>query len=534
MRLATSNLFIFGREISSASGRYMVTIFVSVSKPAPSWVTSLATIMSADFRASLPRAFSATLFVSAAKPTTTRWPFSLPSSARMSGVGSKVSVNPPSSRFIFVFGGPSWPIIGNRRRHHHDVRFRRAFTHRLMHLFSRPHRHPVRTFRNFQIRRPANKNYPRAAPLRRFRQRISHLPRRAVGQKTYRVDILTSRPSGDQNRLPVQIVPQSQHVPNFQHNRVRRRQPPCADHPARQISFVRRDDMNAARAQRRQIFLRRRVLPHIHVHRGSDHDRRLRSQIKCGKKIPSQPLRKFRQAVSSRRRDQQQIDALRHRNMLNRAFDVRRRSILRAKNFGDDFLPGQCSKGKRGDEFLGRAGHHGLHVQLFLLQAPHQFGGFVRRHSSGDPQRDFHAALAATYAFRFFSSLSSASSIRFGASYSSSPFCSSSSAMRVVFRDFGLSTIARPPINNWRARRATTTTYANWLSGASLRCAICKSASKRLQNFANAVFVSGYPAARPHRDCLDFPACSFEIIVNYRKIVAAVAQHFLTRTAQPP
>ena len=68
--------------------RNSVTIFVSTSKPAPSAVTSFATIKSAFFCVNFFRAFSATWSVSAANPTTNRSPFSRATLARMSGLGS--------------------------------------------------------------------------------------------------------------------------------------------------------------------------------------------------------------------------------------------------------------------------------------------------------------------------------------------------------------------------------------------------------------------------------------------------------------
>ena len=41
-----------------------------------------------------------------------------------------------------------------------------------------------------------------------------------------------------------------------------------------------------------------------------------------------------------------------------------------------------------------RASHHHLHVQFFLLQAAHQFRGFVSRHSTGHTERYFHRITA--------------------------------------------------------------------------------------------------------------------------------------------
>src|SRR5207249_8134549 len=101
IRCATSLLLIFGSARSRPSREKSVTIFVSRSNPAPSAVTSLATIKSAFFAESFFRAFSATWSVSAAKPTTIFWPLFRATSASMSAVGSREIVNAASLFLIF-------------------------------------------------------------------------------------------------------------------------------------------------------------------------------------------------------------------------------------------------------------------------------------------------------------------------------------------------------------------------------------------------------------------------------------------------
>src|SRR6202034_2002132 len=60
------------------------------------------------------------------------------------------------------------------------------------------------------------------------------------------------------------------------------------------------------------------------------------------------------------------------------------------EHFGDDLLSGEGGEGKRRDEFLGGAGHHDLHVELFLLQAANEFRRFVSSHSASDTEGNFH------------------------------------------------------------------------------------------------------------------------------------------------
>ena len=253
-----------------------------------------------------------------------------------------------------------------------------------------------------------------------------------------------------------EIAPQPQYLTNLFNDRFRCGQAPGANHPASEIAFVRFHDMNPAAAQRGEILLRGGVLPHIHVHGWSHNYGSLGGEIQRGKEIFRNAVREFSEDIGGGRSNQKQINPLGHGDVLNRAFDVRRRA-RGAEHIRDNFLSSERCEGEWCDEFLRRAGHHHLHIQLFLLQAANQLRGLISRHASGYAKRNFHGSRGGRY-FRRLPSLSSGSPLNSVASYSSSPLSNSSSAMRVVLRDFGLSTMGRPPIINCLARRATTTT----------------------------------------------------------------------------
>ena len=61
-----------------------------------------------------------------------------------------------------------------------------------------------------------------------------------------------------------------------------------------------------------------------------------------------------------------------------------------AEHFGDNFFSGERGEGERRDEFLRRARHHHLHVELFLLQAADELRGLVGCNSAGDAESDLH------------------------------------------------------------------------------------------------------------------------------------------------
>src|ERR1700693_393384 len=354
-----------------------------------------------------------------------------------------------------------------------------------------------------------------------------------MGKKSNSIDVFASRASGDENCLTGEIVAQPKHIANFLCDGLGGSEPSRAYHTASEVAFIGVHHVHAAFAQNPEVALGSRMVPHIHVHGRGDHHPSLSGQIQSAEKIFGNAISKFVENGRGSGRNQQQINSLRDGNMFNGAFNVCRSSgTSGTEHIRDYFLSGERGEGKRSDELLRCTGHHHLHVQLFLLQTTNQFRSFVSRNASSDAECDFHLVRSGCYFFRL-PSLSSGSPLNSLASYSSRPFSNSSSAMRVVLRDRGLSTMGRPPIINCRARRATTTTYANWLSGGSLNTAMFRSASKGLQNFANSFFIPRHPASRAECNGLDFFTCALDIVVDDGVIVATIVQHLLARTFEP-
>src|SRR5262245_15103968 len=103
----------------------------------PCWLTSFATSRSIPLRSSLARAFAATSFVSAAKPTTKALVRRAATSARMSafGVSSRVRSRLP---LIFVLEA-CLAIFGDRGGLDHDRRAREVVEYRLAHVLGGLH-----------------------------------------------------------------------------------------------------------------------------------------------------------------------------------------------------------------------------------------------------------------------------------------------------------------------------------------------------------------------------------------------------------
>ena len=207
------------------------------------------------------------------------------------------------------------------------------------------------------------------------------------------------------------------------------------------------------------------MIPHIHVHCRCHNDRRRGREVKRAQEIVADPAAEFCKSVRRRRSNQQQIGALRDGNMFDRTFKIRLATRF-GEQASDYFFPGERGKGKRLDELACRARHDDLDRETFLLQTAHQFGRFVGRHSAGDAESDAHRVLAVPYLRRLTPSLSSSTDLPGLNSYSIKPLLTSSHATRVGFNVRGFSNIGGAPAIIWRARRAASTTYANWLSGA--------------------------------------------------------------------
>ena len=118
-----------------------------------------------------------------------------------------------------------------------------------------------------------------AASDRLVRQGVTLLAARAVAQVTNRVDGLTGATGGDQDAQAAQVrVGRLDRIgadarPHGVDDVGRVREPPHADVASREVAARRRHHGDATGHERRDVLLDRRVLPHLGVHRRTDHHR---------------------------------------------------------------------------------------------------------------------------------------------------------------------------------------------------------------------------------------------------------------------
>ena len=132
------------------------------------------------------------------------------------------------------------------------------------------------------------------------------------------------------------------------------------------------------------------MIPHVHVHGGSDYDRSRGGQIKRGEKVGSDALREVRQNVRGGGDNKQSVNGLRHSNVFDGGIEVGFMLLARSKHAGDDFFSGECGKCERPYEFLGGAGHDDLHLDAAILHEADDLRSLVCRDSASDAERNLH------------------------------------------------------------------------------------------------------------------------------------------------
>ncbi len=206
--------------------------------------------------------------------------------------------------------------------------------HRLAHFDRGLHLNHFHPARRGQIHRTGNQHHARAPRRGLFGQRVSHLAAGPVGDVAHRVQRLLRRSGGDQHRLAFQILrTASLDLDQLRGDRLPRSSlrgsaslpgptMPQASAPSSGSTITWPRSRRIA-----QILLRRRMIPHVRVHRRRQHHGSGERQIDGGQKIVGEPVREFREQIRGGRRDHQNLILLRHADVFDRA----RKRVLGAR-----------------------------------------------------------------------------------------------------------------------------------------------------------------------------------------------------------
>ena len=153
------------------------------------------------------------------------------------------------------------------------------------------------------------------------------------------------------------------------------------------------EDDRPARPQGRDVRRRGRVLPHLSVHGGHEHDRAPRGQQHVGKQIGGEPGRGPRQQVSGGRCDQHKVGLLPEPHVLHL------RDLL--PRAGADRVAGQGFPGRGADEVQRIGRRDDLDLMARLCEQPEQLTDLVGGDPSAYPEYNAHQGPAGAMGVRW-------------------------------------------------------------------------------------------------------------------------------------
>ena len=135
-------------------------------------------------------------------------------------------------------------------------------------------------------------------------------------------------------------------------------------------------------AQRREIALRRRVIPHLRVHGGRDEDRLVGGKQHRRGKVVGATFGHAGENIGRRRRDHDQVGLARE------AYVPDVMLVQPVEEFREHLVAGDRTDRERGDERFRRRGQDRLHIGAALAQPPDQVERFVEGDPAGDDEQD--------------------------------------------------------------------------------------------------------------------------------------------------
>ena len=273
-------------------------------------------------------------------------------------------------------------VVGHGRGHHHEVHVVCAREHRLMHVGGAADVDNLSHGRLLDRRRPGDQRYLRPAP-RRFRgDRIPHAAARSVADVAHGIEIFVGRTGGDEDPSAAKRTLGPQDRLRGGDDLVGLGEASLADPSARQIALARLDEARPARRQRIEVLPHRLVREHLRIHRRCDQQRRARRGIERRQEIVGDAVGELADDVGGGRRDQQQINRGRDRDVL----DVGVHAVLEL--IGNHFSPGNRFERHRPDEPGRRVRHHRHDLVSALLQAARDLHGLVGANATRHAERD--------------------------------------------------------------------------------------------------------------------------------------------------
>jgi len=158
--------------------------------------------------------------------------------------------------------------------------------------------------------------------------------------------------------------------------------PSVADLAAGLVARRGAEDADAVGTELRDVAPRRRVRPHLHVHRGRDEERALAREAERREQVVGVAVRELREEVGRRGRDDDRVGAARDRDVVHRV------GRAGGPQVGRDRPAGQRLERRRRHEARRRLGHHDVDGDARLHEQACELGGLVGGDAAGDAEND--------------------------------------------------------------------------------------------------------------------------------------------------
>jgi hypothetical protein len=268
--------------------------------------------------------------------------------------------------------------VGHGRRHDQDVASRKSLPDGREHFVGRRHVDHAYAGRAMNRHRRRDERDARASVAGRRGDGIPHLPRRAIAEESDRVDGLARAAGGHDNAPTLEASVPAKQRADLVEDVVDRRHSPGAVAAGRETADGGTCERDAASAQRLDVGLRRRVLPHRGVHGRRDEKWGTRGQCCAGEEVVGDSLRQLGDHVGGGWRNDERVGDFGQRDVLDREW------IGEVEHPGSDRSPGQGAERGGSDKLCRVLGHHRVHGEAGLRETAGEIGRLV----GGDGARD--------------------------------------------------------------------------------------------------------------------------------------------------
>ncbi len=216
---------------------------------------------------------------------------------------------------------------------------------------------------------------------RDVRERVAHLPGRAVPDEPDRIERLARAARGDEDRPARQRVRTREQPERGLGDTGGIREATRAGVAAGEPARFGIEHVHTPAAQRREVLLYGGVLPHLGVHCRADEDRRARGEQRGGEEVVGDARRVLAEQLRGCGRNDNEIRALAEARVRNRFGPTEQRG---ARGLGRE-----RGEGQRADEALGVIGQDGSDVDTGVHQTAAHLDRLVRGDPAADTENDF-------------------------------------------------------------------------------------------------------------------------------------------------